>query len=191
MCSCVCVCLVWVRGCVRVPLSVPVNYICARASSGACSGTPVNRHTLTHRDHTRHTQSARGGQLSLLLAGSRGSARPAQSLRRKVVVRPQAGPTPMPVVRFSIPRLRTACRGAPTRPQRLGGQEEQGGGGVKDLRLARAAHAPSGEAGRFRICRPPTPCSTRLFPPLAPNLGIHKLLSRPDDQHSAEQCRRR
>ena len=132
----------------RVPLSVPVNYICARASSGACSGTPVNRHTLTHRDHTRHTQSARGGQLSLLLAGSRGSARPAQSLRRKVVVRPQAGPTPMPVVRFSIPRLRTACRGAPTRPQRLGGQEEQGGGGVKDLRLARAAHAPSGEPAR-------------------------------------------
>ena len=182
---CVCVCHVWVRGCVRVPLSVPVNYICARASSGACSGTPEP----PHRRHTPHR--ARGALSLLLAAGSRGSARPAQSLRRKVVVRPQAGPTPMPVVRFSIPRLRTACRGAPTRPQRLGGQEEQGGGGVKDLRLARAAHAPSGEAGRFRICRPPTPCSTRLFPPLAPNLGIHKLLSRPDDQHSAEQCRRR
>ena len=28
--GCVCVCVVWVRA--RVPLSVPVNYICARAS---------------------------------------------------------------------------------------------------------------------------------------------------------------
>ena len=167
---CVCVCVVWVRGCVRVPLSVPVNYICARASSGACSGTPEHR-------HTRHTQSAAARSLSSSLAPEEALG-PPRAYGERLWCGRRPARHPCPLCDFQSPGFARRVAGLP-RPQRLGGQEEQGGGGVKDLRLARAAHAPSGEEGRFRICRPPTRqrarSSTRLFPPLAPNLGIHKL----------------
>ena len=163
---CVCVCVVWVRGCVRVPLSVPVNYICARASSGACSGTPEHR-------HTRHTQSAAARSLSSSLAPEEALG-PPRAYGERLWCGRRPARHPCPLCDFQSPGFARRVAGLP-RPQRLGGQEEQGGGGVKDLRLARAAHAPSG-AGCGRICRPATRAqgSTR-FPPLAPNLGIHKL----------------
>ena len=160
---CVCVCVVWVRGCVRVPLSVPVNYICARASSGACSGTPEHR-------HTRHTE--RGSSLSLLLAGSRGSARPAQSLRRKVVVRPQAGPTPMPVVcGWEGRRIR----------------EEE----VLRISVSLEPHTLHLAQGAAVFAALPHVSRVVLGFPLSRRTWAFTSFSRPDDQHSAEQRRRR
>ena len=166
MCVCVCVSRVgaWLRAC---PTQCP-RQLYMRAS--------ILRRMLRHsRTATHATQSAAARSLSSSLAPEEALG-PPRAYGERLWCGRRPARHPCPLCDFQSPGFARRVAGLP-RPQRLGGQEEQGGGGVKDLRLARAAHAPSG-AGCGRICRPPTreQGSTR-FPPLAPNLGIHKLLT--------------
>ena len=162
MCVCVCRVGAWLRAC---PTQCP-RQLYMRAS--------VLRRMLRHsRTATHATQSAAARSLSSSLAPEEALG-PPRAYGERLWCGRRPARHPCPLCDFQSPGFARRVAGLP-RPQRLGGQEEQGGGGVKDLRLARAAHAPSG-AGCGRICRPPTreQGSTR-FPPLAPNLGIHKL----------------
>ena len=164
MCVCVCVTCGCVAACVSHSVSPSIIYARERPPAHA----PALQNTATHA-----TQSAAARSLSSSLAPEEALG-PPRAYGERLWCGRRPARHPCPLCDFQSPGFARRVAGLP-RPQRLGGQEEQGGGGVKDLRLARAAHAPSG-AGCGRICRPPTreQGSTR-FPPLAPNLGIHKL----------------
>lgn len=182
MCVCVCVTCGCVAACVSHSVSPSIIYARERPPAHA----PALQNTATHA-----TQSAAARSLSSSLAPEEALG-PPRAYGERLWCGRRPARHPCPLCDFQSPGFARRVAGLP-RPQRLGGQEEQGGGGVKDLRLARAAHAPSGGPGRFRICRPPNvngPVVLVCSPP-SRRTWAFTTFSRSDDQHSAEQRRRR